>query len=94
MSHQSDHSDDEIVDQPFTSGEGENITIRTKGDSMAESSYEIIKSNFEQSGESDGSTDESVSTSELPDLVPIEPKEERKETESSPDPEDETGAFC
>lgn len=85
----SDHSDDEIdINTSETSSGFQSVkddfvksdvagssVVSGQGDSeMTTSSYEMIKSNFDP--ESDGSTDGSVSTSELPDLVPIDQKDE------------------
>jgi len=87
----SDHSDDEIVldSAPHQIGLESNdgsARIDDSGDSgMMTSAFEIIKSNLDEN-DSSGSTDESVSTSELPDLVPIERKAECPEVD---DPDDE-----
>ena len=89
----SDHSDDEIVldSAPHQIGLESNdgsARIDDSGDSgMMTSAFEIIKSNLDEN-DSSGSTDESVSTSELPDLVPIERKAECPEVD---DPDDEIG---
>ena len=95
----SDHSDDEIdINTSETSSGFQSVkddfvksdvagssVVSGQGDSeMTTSSYEMIKSNFDP--ESDGSTDGSVSTSELPDLVPIDQKDEPID-----DPVDEIG---
>jgi len=68
----SDHSDCEIeIEKPEISESGDSVAVESP--SMATSAYEFIKSDLEKK-EEDASSDTSVSTSELPDLVPIEEK--------------------
>jgi len=87
----SDHSDCEIeIEKPEISESGDSVAVESP--SMATSAYEFIKSDLEQK-EEDASSDTSVSTSELPDLVPIEEKKddksENKNSGNIEDPDDE-----
>ena len=94
----SDHSDCEIeIETPKVSENGDSGAMPELGQpvespSMATSAYEFIKSDSREK-EEDASSDTSVSTSELPDLVPIEEKRDEKEekTENVADPDDEIG---
>lgn len=91
----SDHSDCEIeIEKPAMPESGDSVAVESP--SMATSAYEFIKSDLEKK-EEDASSDTSVSTSELPDLVPIEEKKdeksENKNSENVEDPDDEIGNF-